>query len=244
VTTNDLPRVSNPPLLSKTSAPFAPATAAELDQLRAALRQPPAEPPRVEGQDPWLTVHNDSHALLRTYLLGVLDSRLGDTLAARRAARELDSLGNRPEARVLARTLATALTVDVGSRAGSGASSALAPGEMRLEVPLELASVSPFYSLARERFIRAGQLESAGRTAEAVGWYDALADNSLYDLAYLAPAQLHHAQIADRAGQTAQAALHYQRFVSLWNDCDPELRPAVTDARRRLAQLRAATPAR
>jgi hypothetical protein len=31
---------------------------------------------------------------------------------------------------------------------------------------------------------------------------------------------------------------HYERFIELWAEADPELRPMVADARRRVASLR------
>ena len=36
-----------------------------------------------------------------------------------------------------------------------------------------------------------------------------------------------------------KAGHYYARFVELWKDCDPELRPQVDEARRRLAKLSA-----
>jgi hypothetical protein len=36
---------------------------------------------------------------------------------------------------------------------------------------------------------------------------------------------------------TKKAMYHYGRFVELWKDCDPELRPLVDAAAERLGQL-------
>jgi hypothetical protein len=55
---------------------------------------------------------------------------------------------------------------------------------------------------------------------------------------YLAPAHLREGEIYEKLGRPAQAADHYARFIELWKDCDPELRPTMEEARRRLARLR------
>jgi len=44
-------------------------------------------------------------------------------------------------------------------------------------------------------------------------------------------------QIEDKRGNREQAIKWYARFVDLWQDCDPELRPQVDEARARLAAL-------
>ena len=38
-------------------------------------------------------------------------------------------------------------------------------------------------------------------------------------------------------GDRARATAHYAAFVDLWKKVDPELQPAVAEARRRLAEL-------
>src|SRR2546427_3715336 len=43
-------------------------------------------------------------------------------------------------------------------------------------------------------------------------------------------------QIYQRMGERAKAADHYSRFIDLWKDCDPELRPIVADAKARLTR--------
>jgi hypothetical protein len=44
---------------------------------------------------------------------------------------------------------------------------------------------------------------------------------------YAAPAQLRLGELAERRGDARRAAAHYARFVALWRDADPELRPTV-----------------
>ena len=44
-------------------------------------------------------------------------------------------------------------------------------------------------------------------------------------------------ELYDRTGQAAKAAEHYQAFIDLWRDCDPELQPQLEAARRALERL-------
>jgi hypothetical protein len=45
-------------------------------------------------------------------------------------------------------------------------------------------------------------------------------------------------ELLERQGKRAEAASHYEKFVALWKDSDPELRPQVDEVRARLARLR------
>ena len=51
------------------------------------------------------------------------------------------------------------------------------------------------------------------------------------------PLEQEEAEIYERRGQLDQAARHYARFVEIWSDCDPELRPLVDRAKQRLSEL-------
>lgn len=44
-------------------------------------------------------------------------------------------------------------------------------------------------------------------------------------------------ELYERQGQPVLARDRYASFVDLWQDADPELQPAVTEARRRLRAL-------
>jgi serine/threonine-protein kinase len=57
------------------------------------------------------------------------------------------------------------------------------------------------------------------------------------DATELAPAYKRLGELYDRRGDHGKAKEYYARFVALWKDCDPELRPQVETARRRLAEL-------
>ncbi len=55
---------------------------------------------------------------------------------------------------------------------------------------------------------------------------------------FISPRFRRLAQIEERRGNKDKAISYYRRFVELWKDCDPELRPQVDEARAHLAALR------
>jgi tetratricopeptide (TPR) repeat protein len=90
---------------------------------------------------------------------------------------------------------------------------------------------SPFYVHEYDRFIRVELLNELGRSDEALKTYVQMADN-LFHLG--APAHLRLAQIYDHQGDRRRAVDHYERFIALWKDCDPELMPLVMEAQQRV----------
>jgi len=54
---------------------------------------------------------------------------------------------------------------------------------------------------------------------------------------YLAPVPFRLGELYGSAHDTAHATEYYGRFVDLWKGADPELRPRVTEARKRIEQL-------
>jgi tetratricopeptide (TPR) repeat protein len=73
-----------------------------------------------------------------------------------------------------------------------------------------------------------------GRSDEALKSYVQMADNLFHPGA---PAHLRVAQIYDHQGDRRRAVDHYARFIALWKDSDPELRPLVTGAQQRVKDL-------
>jgi tetratricopeptide (TPR) repeat protein len=90
---------------------------------------------------------------------------------------------------------------------------------------------------AYDRYFRGELLARVGREDEALGWFRSIAERAAYELVYLAPSHLRQAEIYDRRGERGEAAKHYRKFIELWKDCDPELRPAVTSAQHRLKEI-------
>jgi tetratricopeptide (TPR) repeat protein len=96
---------------------------------------------------------------------------------------------------------------------------------------LELTGDSPFYGYEYESIMQAELLYASGRFGDALRAYRIMADALFHSGA---PAHLRMGQIYERQGKRREAASHYARFVELWKDCDPELRPILEDARRRI----------
>jgi hypothetical protein len=76
-----------------------------------------------------------------------------------------------------------------------------------------------------------------GHLEEALALYATFEQYSAYDLIYAAPAHLKRAAIHERLGNVEQAVEHSHRFLDLWGDCDPGLRPLLEEAESRLARL-------
>jgi tetratricopeptide (TPR) repeat protein len=176
------------------------------------------------------SAHNDVHRVLKAYLLGLLDTRLGDTVRATARTAELDSAGRTADGPPLARELAQGLRAQI-TLANGRSDSALADLEaLRIEGWYELTFVSPFYSGAMERFTRAELLRAKGRGEEALGWYRGVGDNTTQELAFLGPATLAQARIQRALGRRREAAELYDQFLALWRECDPGLKPMLDQA--------------
>ncbi|HET8625174.1 MAG TPA: protein kinase [Gemmatimonadales bacterium] len=203
-----------------------------LDSLRLALdRWDPAGTAPSQAPSAFLSAHDGAHRLLKTYLIGLVDTWRGETGAAALSAANLERVAAVDT--TLAVRLARGLRAEALSRAGRSRD-ALAV----LETPgrhsaYALAVASPFHAGVRERFFRAQLLAQLDREQEALNWYASLGTGSVYDLPYVAPAHLRAAAVLEARGEAAEAAEHYRRVVELWRDAEPELRDSVEEARRR-----------
>jgi tetratricopeptide (TPR) repeat protein len=213
--------------------PFLDVPKTDLEKIRRELEgwDPRADPPEAESApEAALGAH------LRLWLLARLDVRLSADARALERAAELERLDVSPALRPTVRSMAQTIRAEVLTRQGRmrEALDALAP--VQGEVPLALVNV-PFYAEEPARWLRIQLLRSLGREDEALEWMRNGFAATPTELAYLAPLHREQAQIYDRLGDHARATEHYARFVRLWKACDPALRPAVDDARERLAQL-------
>jgi len=173
---------------------------------------------------------------IRLYLLGALSARLGRDSAALAYADRLEHVE-------------WTVGGDLSATLVPGIRAALAAAHGEADEALQLLEAAPFrghyeevysspvISMAAERYLMGELLDAAGRSREALGWFASLGDLQRYEIAYVAPAHLRRAQIHERLGEHQEAAEHYARFIELWQDCDPELRPIVEEAERRLAAL-------
>ena len=93
-----------------------------------------------------------------------------------------------------------------------------------------------------QAYDRAGQVDSAIATYERyvrtphimrLAWILRLGN----DATQLAPSYKRLGELYEERGDRAKAKHYYSRFVELWKDSDPELRPVVSAVRQRLRQL-------
>jgi tetratricopeptide (TPR) repeat protein len=95
-----------------------------------------------------------------------------------------------------------------------------------------LCGVEP---LARA-YATAGQTDSAIAVYErylGTNWLQRVMD----DGSRLAPMHRELGRLYEQRGDRTRARKAYMRFLDLWKDCDPELRPAVAEVRRRIREL-------
>jgi tetratricopeptide (TPR) repeat protein len=213
--------------------PFLAVPDSDLAALRAELEE---WDPSAEAPEPNPGLGSALRPHLRLYLLGLLNSRLGDDARALRNAAELERIDHPAEAATLVRDLAQTVRAEVALRRGHPADALKLLEPVRGEVPPELLAV-PFYSEEGSRYLRAELLYRLGRDEEALRWYTNGFQGSPSELVYLAPAHLRQAEIYDRLGDQKQAVEHYSRFIRLWQSCDPPLRSRVEEAKARLAVL-------
>ncbi|HEU4524923.1 MAG TPA: hypothetical protein VFR62_07865, partial [Gemmatimonadales bacterium] len=211
---------------------FLPQERREIAEAREVVRRwnASAEPAGLAGHT---SAHTGLHPFLRLHRLGLLDTRLGDTISALGEARALERAADSSAGGRLARTLAQSIRAHVAA-VGGRTREALA----ELDRAEWEGSASVFAAEAYDRYFRGELLQRAGRDDEALGWFRSIAERAAYELVYLAPAHLRQAEIYDGRGDGARAAQHYRKFIELWRDADPELQPLVDGARKRLAELR------
>ena len=209
---------------------------AELEAMRDTLRRWDATVPPTAF--PMWAVYNGLHGYIRRYLIGLLSIRLGDLPEAERQARALegDAATRTGDARALAVGLGRSLRGHTLAARGAP-DSALAAFEAGRALVSEGLLDAPLANQATDRYARAEVLRALGRDDEAHAWYASLGETTMDLVAFAAPAQLRRAEMYERRGQPRQAAAHYARFVELWSNADPELRPAVMHAQERLARL-------
>ncbi len=132
-------------------------------------------------------MHNDLHAALRAYLLGLLSLRSGDISSATGHSLTLAELEDSQAG--LVPSLGVELRAAI-ARAEGRTADALA----MLERPqpqhwFQLTVASPFFAQTSQRYLRAELLRESGRTQEAAGWYASAAERSPYELIYAGPAR-------------------------------------------------------
>jgi serine/threonine protein kinase/tetratricopeptide (TPR) repeat protein len=215
---------------------FLPASRAQLSEIRDGLRGlDPTAAPRVENPAVFIDAHYDLHPLLRMYLMALVSARMGDVERAVQYAGEIEKQNFPPGYKSLAADFARSVAAQIDRVQGRSADALkkLEPLLGQTKNPLE----SPFVSEAYERFTRAELLYELGRSRESLRSFDHLVESSVFEFVYLPLSHLWRAEALSRLGDAKSAASSYEAFIALWRDCDPELRPMVELARRRLQEL-------
>jgi tetratricopeptide (TPR) repeat protein len=185
----------------------------------------------------WHTVHDGLHEVLRAYLVGIVGTALGDGGAVARQVRLLEMQVVSQEARPALGDLTLGVRAAAAVADGDAARAAALLDGLRLETWHQLNVASPFYSLGRERFLRARVYQQVGRLDDAERWYGSFTNTSVHDLVYVAPSHFYRGEISEARGALEEAVAHYQRVLELWSDADTALQPLVGEARARIARL-------
>ncbi|MGD2152578.1 MAG: hypothetical protein PVG79_04870 [Gemmatimonadales bacterium] len=220
------------------AAPFLPVSREELEEVLMMFREPRRDADSTVALGSFLTPHRGFHESLLTYLTGIVYARLGEAGAALESAVRLEADAGPELAPATPGDLAKGIRARIAWERGDPAETVRILEQARMVVPTDLTWASPFFSHGHERLLRAESLKSLGRDEEALGWFSSLPGMlSPFDLIYMAPAHFSQAEIHERLGRLEEAEARYARVVELWRDCDPELRPLVEEAERRLAAL-------
>jgi tetratricopeptide (TPR) repeat protein/TolB-like protein len=176
-------------------------------------------------------------AARRTFLLGSLAARAGDPDGAEQAARELERMSPIADSSI-AGDLALAVRALAAYHAGKSDEALAALERMKLQVPYPLSGI---FVRISEQHLRARLLQEQGRNDDALRWYGVFYCWGRFEPVYFAESHLRSAAILEARGARKEASEHYRRFIALWAGSDPELRPRVEEATRRLRAMEAST---
>jgi len=132
-------------------------------------------------------MHNESHAAIRAYLMGLIDLRLGNLPSVGEQLKALVQLSG-PE-KGLSASLSVELQAAVARARGAPHEALGILQRSRPRIWFQLTVASPFFSLASQRFLRAELLRELGRVEEASSWYGSIAERSPYEIIYSGPAR-------------------------------------------------------
>ena len=215
------------------SLPFVINPPSELDSIRLALERwnPIAEPPPTSSHlEAALAPH------LRQWLLGLVALKVGSAAQTRDRATAIERIPAPTGGEAVVRSMVATLRAGADAIGDRPAQALQALAGVRGEIPAALLR-SPFYAEEPGRYLRAELLQRLGRDREALDWLHYGFADTPTELAYLGPLQLRQAELYERLGEPQQAAEYYQRFLNIWERCEPSLQPLVAEARSRLARL-------
>lgn len=218
--------------------PFAPV---EIESVRAIQRRllgfAPSDSLPSGESSAFLQPHQHLHQLIRLYLLGAVSARVGDTVTAHQAARDLDAWTPLELQGSLPADFAALVWSHIAESAGRVDEALALIESTRTEVWYIRMVSSPIVAQTLERFRRAQFLIDAGREREALRWLQTISLISGGESLYRAEAARRMGLIYQHLGDTTAARLQYRRFLDAWSQADPVFQPVVEDARTRLAGL-------
>ena len=210
--------------------PLLPVTKTELEDLRKEVIKLNYDPVQTP--------------IFRYYLAGLLSARLGDNSLAQSYVDTLESHANslmtqEQNKRVGAMAVDYALSVraHVAWNEGDFQKGLNLLDEGQPEKWWRLGARNLFDSQAYERYMRAELLKSLKRYEEALRWYNTLGYGGYSEFVYSPISHFKQGEVYEELGQQEKAAEHYAKFIEMWKDCDPELRPVVANAERSLERL-------
>ena len=201
----------------------------------------PASEPSSRGVLLW--VHDAIHIPARHWLCGHLAVRVGEIDRAREHVAALEKLDAAGEFPGIAMPYARGVRAALARARGESAEAMQLLDGARPRVTSHLALLSPLLSATPERLMRAALLRKLGRHGEAIAWYGAIPERSVYDLIHLAATHVASSEIHRERDETESALGHDAAIVRLWRACDDDLRPPVDAARTRLRRAGRAIPA-
>ena len=218
--------------------PFVPSDRNSLAEYRDALMRLQHEDfPQRKNPSAFFSANYGLHPLIKVYLAGLLSAQLGDSHKAAEYANKLEGIKTPPGSGSLASDLALSIQAQSDLHNGRNEQALMKLKNTRRQTWYELMISSPFYSQAYERFMLADLLFELGREREALDWYLNLSSTSPFEVVYVPISYLRRGEIYDKLGDYEKAIPHYNRFVEYWQDCDPELRPILDKAKKRIDEI-------
>jgi hypothetical protein len=182
--------------------------------------------------------HANRMEALRLYTIGTLSLRLRDAPATSTASASLARLAASSSSDWFVRAFDGELRARRALHDGRAEQGLRILDEQELgPVSVGATNIVPFFAHAQRRYLRGELLTQLKRDAEALPWFASLGSLSVPESPFRGPAQLRQAEIHERLGNRTEAARHYDRFLKLWHDSDPELQSLVDAAQRRRAAL-------
>jgi tetratricopeptide (TPR) repeat protein len=223
---------------------LAPALDGDLGPLRAyrdrlARADWTAVPPSVNRAS-WFSALDGIHPYVRWFLLGMAAALSGDEPAARVFADSLARVRPPVGTGSLVPDFAETVRAAAAWRGGRLGDALAALDRLRFQVWYQVATGG--MSQGFSRFLYARVLEDAGRTREALDWYETFANAGPEDAAYIAPAHVRRARLLASLGDVEGARAQYEAFLAMWAEADPEMEPIVTAARDAARQLAGREP--